>query len=220
MLTKWTTRTVTTTKKPLTEESDNVRQKDKTKSVVWVHFRVNKDGKNVCLYCKRPVVARDRNTSNLFSHLRTKHPDKYEVAVKAKKQQQGKKGKCRKSPSTSTMGIKESFAQMGRYDRKSKQRKKLTDSVTVYLAKDMVPIYTVEKPGFKQLVDTFDKQYELTSRKYFTKTAIPTLYNATRDTVAVEIGDVMYFSATTDLWSSEGMKPSLSYTIHFIRVGN
>ena len=89
--------------------------------------------------------------------------------------------------------------------------------LTVYLAKDMVPIYTDEKPGFKQLVDAFDKQYELPSRKYFTKTAIPTLYNATRDTVAVEISDVMYFSATTDLWSSEGMKPYLSYTIHFIR---
>ena len=32
------------------EESDNVRQQDKTKSVVWVHFRVNKDGKTfVCI---------------------------------------------------------------------------------------------------------------------------------------------------------------------------
>jgi len=72
----------------------------------------------------------------------------------------------------------------------------------------MVPIYTVEKHGFKRLIGTLDKQYELPSRKYFTKTAIPALYN--------KINNVRYFSTTTDLWSSEGMKPYLSYTIHFI----
>ena len=104
---------------------------------------------------------------------------------------------------------------MGKHDKNSKRWKNITNAVTVYLAKDMVPIYTVEKPGFKQLISTLDRQYELPSRKYFTKTTIPTLYT-TRDIVATEIGDVRYFSATTDLWSSEGMKPYLSYTIHFI----
>ena len=82
----------------------------------------------------------------------------------------------------------------------------------------MVPIYTVEKSGFKQLVGTLDKQYELPSRKYSTKTAIPTLYNTTTDAVAAEISNMRYFSATTDLWFSEGMKPYLSYTIHFICI--
>ena len=76
----------------------------------------------------------------------------------------------------------------------------------------MVPIYSIEKSGFKQLVGTLDKQYKLPSRKYFTKTAIPTLYNTTRDAIAVTSS----ITATTDLWSSEGMKPYLSYTIHFI----
>ena len=199
------------------DESDSNKRQNKLRSVVWEHFRVNKDGQNVCLHCKHAVVARDRNTSNLFSHLRTKHPDKYEAAVKAKKQQQEKKrNHCTSNPSTSTMDIKQSFSRMGKHDKKSKRWKQITNAVTVYLVKDMVPIYSVEKPRFKQLVGTLDKQYELPSRKYFTKTAIPTLYNTTRDTVASEISDVRYFSATTDLWSSEGMKPYLSYTIHFI----
>ena len=93
-------------------------------------------------------------------------------------------------------------------------------TLSPYLAKDMVPIYTVEKHGFKWLISTLDKQYELPSRKYFTKTAIPALYNTTRDRVAAEINNVKYFSATTDLWSSEGMKPYLSCTIHFISNWN
>ena len=60
---------------------------------------------------------------------------------------------------------------------------------------------------------TLDKQYELPSRKYFTKMANPTLYNTTKNAVAEEINNVTYFSVTKDLWSSKGTKPYLS---HFI----
>ena len=81
----------------------------------------------------------------------------------------------------------------------------------------MVPFYTVKNPGFKQLVCVFDKQYNLPSSKYFSQTAIPLLYNI-RDKVAEEISKVEYFSATTDLWSSEGMKPYLSYGHNLHRV--
>ena len=66
----------------------------------------------------------------------------------------------------------------------------------------MVPFYTVKMPGFKQSVGVFDKQYDLPSPKYFSQTAIPSLYNNIRDKVAEEISKVEYFSATTDSWSS------------------
>ena len=89
---------------------------------MYEHFRVNKDGKNVCLYCKNAVVARDGNTSKLFLHLQTKHPDKYEAAVKAKKQQQEKSGTTVPAARAQvhTMDIKQSFSQMGKHDKKSK----------------------------------------------------------------------------------------------------
>ena len=45
---------------------------------------------------------------------------------------------------------------------------------------------------------------------------MPSLYNNIRDEVAAEISNVEYYSVTTDLWSSEGLKPYLSYTIHYI----
>ena len=53
---------------------------------------------------------------------------------------------------------------MGKHDKNSKQWKNITNAVKVYLAKDIVPIYTVKKPGFKQLISTLDMQYELPSR--------------------------------------------------------
>ena len=100
------------------EESNREKR---SKSVVWDHFRVNQDGKNICLHCECTVKASDGNTSNLFLHLRTRHPKKYESAAKAKKQQQDRKRKQSNSgPNTSTMGIKQSFIRMGKYDKKSK----------------------------------------------------------------------------------------------------
>ena len=83
------------------EESDasdheESNREERSKSVMWDHFCVNQDGKNICLHCKRVVKASDGNTSNLFSYLRTRHPKKYESAAKAKKQQQD--GKRKKVP--------------------------------------------------------------------------------------------------------------------------
>ena len=167
--------------------------------------------KKTYVYTASEQLLHDGNTSNLFSHLRTRHPAKYEIAVKAKKQQQERKRKRGNKGLPSTSAIKEPFRRMAKHDKNLK--KNITNAITMYLAKDMVPIYTLEKPGFKQLISMLDKQFELPSRKYFTKTAILTLYNTTRDIVATEISDVRYFSANTDLWSSEGMKPYLPYTI-------
>ena len=82
----------------------------------------------------------------------------------------------------------------------------------------MMPIYSIEKEGFRKLLYNFDPQYELASQKYFSKIAIPILYSETQDKVAAEIKDVEYFSATADMWTSKKTELYLSYTIHF--VGN
>ena len=77
-------------------------------------------------------------------------------------------------------------------------------------------MYTVENSGFRQILKTFDAKYQLPSRKYFSETAIPRLYSSVREKVMEELSRVEYFSGTTDLWSSVGLKPYISYTIHYI----
>ena len=79
-----------------------------------------------------------------------------------------------------------------------------------------MPIYTVEKAGFKNLLAAFDGRYDLPSRKYFSNTAIPALYNKVRESVECEVQKAEFYSATTDLWSSRGLLPYMSYTVHFI----
>ena len=74
----------------------------------------------------------------------------------------------------------------------------------------------MEKEGFANLLKQFDPQYELPSRKYFSKTAIPKLYESTRESVLQNIRNLTFYSATTDMWSSINGDPYMSYTIHYI----
>lgn len=79
-----------------------------------------------------------------------------------------------------------------------------------------MPIYTVDKSGFKKLLNDFDPKYELPSRKYFSQQAIPKLYNKTKEGVLQQLQNAEFFSATSDMWSSNTMEPYMSYTVHFI----
>ncbi|XP_077100033.1 E3 SUMO-protein ligase ZBED1 [Siphateles boraxobius] len=80
----------------------------------------------------------------------------------------------------------------------------------------MVSYYTVEKQSFKDLITTFDSQYELPGRSYFSNTAIPRAYNRVRGELQQAVSAVDYFSLTTDMWSSTKMTPYMSLTFHFI----
>ena len=66
------------------------------------------------------------------------------------------------------------------------------------------------------MLAAFDECYELPSRKYFTQTAIPALYNKECKTVHDDLHWAEFYSATTDLWSSENLLPYMSYRVHFI----
>ena len=74
------------------------------------------------------------------------------------------------------------------------------------LAKDLMPIYSVEKDGFCQLLQSFDPQYELPSHKYFSIPAIPKLYMQSREIVAAKVKSAEFLAATTDM----------CYTVHFV----
>ena len=112
--------------------------------------------------------------------------------------------------------IEETVESCRSYEQKGKRWQQLADAIKFFIAKDDQPLYTVEKDGFKRLVRAFDERYSIPSRSYFSRNALPNLYAATEDQIKWEICDINNFSTTTDLWSSEGMLPYMSYTIHFL----
>ena len=77
-------------------------------------------------------------------------------------------------------------------------------------------MHSVNKDGFKAMIRKFDSRYDLLSSIYFSRTVILTLYTATKERVAKELHTIEYFFSTTDMWSSIGSKPYMSFTIHFI----
>lgn len=196
----------------------------KIKSAVWSYFGFipDKDGKPkdlqkpVCKKCHSTVATKGSNTTNLIQHLKLHHPVIYK-SVKGQVTTQSTADK----PQSSTgelkqMTLQESMCKFQLYPRSSKKWQSLTDAVTYCVAKDMMPLYSVEKSGFKHLLHTFDPHYEVPSRNYMSRVAIPSLYNATKDQVLKSIQGSQYFSSTTDLWSSNTTEPYMGFTVHYI----
>ena len=55
------------------------------------------------------------------------------------------------------------------------------------MAKEMIPINTVKKPGFRSMMKKLDPRYEVPSRKYIIKTVLPSLYAETCERVTKEL---------------------------------
>ena len=169
-----------------------------TTSEAWKHFglKAGPDGKPLdtstayCTLCQHPVSAKGGNTSNLFSHLKFKHPKEFSDIEKTRKSQHSM---VEKKVSNNQPKIAESIKSSQKYSRSSKQWEKLTNSVTYAIAKDMLPLSTVEKPGFQNMLSTFDNRYQLPNRKYMSNTAIPSLYLSVKDKVADELKEMVFF---------------------------
>ena len=169
--------------------SDGLLPKPHTTSPVSAHFgfEPDKEGKAkttdtaTCGHCKKHVKSKGSNTTNLFSHLKVHHPMKYaEMARVRQSQTSNEESSSSSKISSSQVTIKEAL-------EKCKKWEELTDSVTYCLAKDVLPMYSVEKEGFRKMLYNFNPQYELPGRKHFSEVVIPTLFTNTRERVAAEV---------------------------------
>ena len=195
-------------------------KKRNTKSKAWLYFglRANEDGEiieeeqhqPICRKCGVGIRAKEGNTSNLFQHLRDHHPEML-ASVST-----GTSSSSSESRTMTQRTIKESLARSTKYPRGSPQAKVMTRAITYYLAKDAVPLYTVEKPGFKHVVSKLDPRYELPSRKFFSSREILALYLDVRSSVMAKLRQVRYYAITTDLWTSSACEPYITLTIHYI----
>ena len=95
----------------------------------------------MCRTCKKSVRAKS-NTSNLLAHLRDYHADVYAEASKGLQS----KGESSKQPS-----LRETIERSMHYSSHSAEATTLNKAVAYFLAKDMQPMYAVEKGGFKLL---------------------------------------------------------------------
>ena len=200
---------------------DEFLPKPGTKSDLWKYFGLKKDlngkaavkdGLVYCKICRRKVLAKNGNASNLKAHLKNNHKH-----IHSQLQQRiSKVDTTATTPIPSQPSITSSLARSQPYSHQSRKHKEINEAVAYFVCKDGLPIYTVEKPGFKALLKTLDSRYELPSRAHFSRSVIPGLYAATKQKVAQKVACAKYFAATTDMWSSIGLTPYMSFTLHFI----
>ncbi|KAL3988405.1 serine protease 27 [Sarotherodon galilaeus] len=165
-----------------TGDPELVSKNDAT-SVVWNWFGFCPSDTHqspiLCRTCKRAVVAKGANTTNLFHHLKQKH-FLYSKLLKHTKI----------DDSTINVALKSCTP----HDKSSKRWGELTNAVTRCLARDMMPIQSVERKGFKKMLKTFDPRYRLPTKKYFSK----------------------FFASTMDTWSSRTSDLFMSLTMHYV----
>ncbi|XP_076137121.1 E3 SUMO-protein ligase ZBED1-like [Alosa pseudoharengus] len=197
-----------------------VPKKGTVSSVIWNWFAFVRSDLDQTTprykVCMKSVASKGSSTTNLLQHLKQKNPVEWEKCCSQRNEKDSSTPSTTRTAAKIQSTVPQTFSNCIPYDKNSTRWKAITDAVAMYIAKDMVPIYTVEKPGFINMIKVLDPRYVLPSRKFFSDVALPNLYNSTRQRVTKELEDVSFYSATTDLWSSRTMQPYMSLTVHFI----
>ena len=61
-----------------------------------------------------------------------------------------------------------------------------------------------------------EPRYNIPSRKHFSNTVIPELYEQTRQGIVEELSNTAYVALTTDGWTSRATESYLTVTAHYI----
>lgn len=162
-----------------------------------------------CDLCEKTVKRKDSSTTNLFQHLEREHPKEYSsVAPTSKRSAVKRKADVGQGQRTLTSMLP--------YDRNSNCQNQLVEAVTKFLVSGYAPIWTVDKPSFRNLVKQLDPRFACPSRKFFTDKAIPEMYNSMKAGIVGDLEKITSYSATMDGWSSIAGDPYLSLSVHYI----
>ena len=104
----------------------------------------------LCKLCRKHVPTKTGNTTNLFYHLKQCHP--LEHAQLQTEASANVPSTTRRLAQPQQQTMEAAFSSVMPYDKKTKRHNDITNAITYFIAKDMLPISTVEKMGFKQLI--------------------------------------------------------------------
>ena len=139
---------------PAPVDAEQLEAKPRSTSIVWKYFGFEADERGkplktdrpICRLCQTEVSAKDGNTTNLYSHLKSKHGEEYLQIQKERL------NVCKPNRPSSQPSLSEMWKKTQMIPSNSREHKDITKSITYCLAKDMLPISTVDKPGFKAMV--------------------------------------------------------------------
>ncbi|KAK0132989.1 hypothetical protein N1851_008372 [Merluccius polli] len=125
--------------------------KHKSSSIIWRYFGFKQADVNqsevLCRSCLTTIATKHGSTTNMFHHLKQHHRAARRVY-----------GNERNTGNFSVIPKEAQTNSVTPYESTSTRHKDITDAITYHIAKDMVPVYTVSKEGFKKMVQMLDKR--------------------------------------------------------------
>lgn len=189
-------------------ECEDICSPKGNKSAVWTYFGFRqKDGSMdkshaVCKRCKYELRY-SGNTTNLAVHLKKRHGiDPHAASLS-------------EASAESTTPVLTSFFPQ-KLNHNSKRAMSITAAITHFICKDMRPYSVVENDGFRELLHTLEPRYTIPSRKHFSETCIPRLYNQVKNEVKSELMNAERVAITTDGWTSCTTESYVTVTCHHI----
>lgn len=194
----------------------------KKTSKLWNHFSVcSADPTKVdCLHCGR-TISRGKKPTNLGTSCLLRHLQRFHGSVL-------KPDAPRPAPSASPglpaplslqpAGAASCEDTAEKLPDSHPAAKKITSLVAEMIALDLQPYSVVDSVGFGRLLGHLRPQYSLPPASYFSRTAIPAMYDGVRHVVMAQLQEaesgVVHF--TSGVWMSSQTREYLTLTAHWV----
>ncbi|XP_045728276.2 zinc finger BED domain-containing protein 4 [Mirounga angustirostris] len=194
----------------------------KKTSKLWNHFSICSADptKVVCLHCGR-TISRGKKPTNLGTSCLLRHLQRFHSGVL-----KTDVPRAARAPSPSLRGpLSAQLSGASSFDDTNEKfydshpvAKKITSLIAEMIALDLQPYSFVDNVGFNRLLEYLKPQYSLPSPSYFSRTAIPGMYNNVKQIVLSHLKEaesgVIHF--TSGIWMSNQTREYLTLTAHWV----
>ncbi|KAE8616102.1 hypothetical protein XENTR_v10008718 [Xenopus tropicalis] len=192
----------------------------KKTSKLWNHFSIcSADStKVICMHCGR-TISRGKKPTNLGTSCLLRHLQRFHSNVL-----QNNSVSETLRPADSQTPVNTELAASSFEDTTDKfsdshpVAKKITSLIAEMIALDLQPYSFVNNVGFNRLLEYLQPQYSLPSASYFSRTAIPDMYENVKQIIVSHLKEaesgVIHFTA--GIWMSSQTREYLTLTAHWV----
>ncbi|XP_068956424.1 zinc finger BED domain-containing protein 4 [Petaurus breviceps papuanus] len=194
----------------------------KKTSKLWNHFSIcSADStKVVCLHCGR-TISRGKKPTNLGTSCLLRHLQRFHSNVlknDASETVLPSAADIRMPLSTELLGSSSLDETNEKFSDSHPVAKKITSLVAEMIALDLQPYSFVDNIGFNRLLEYLQPQYSLPAPSYFSRTAIPDMYDNVKQIIVSHLKEaesgVVHF--TSGIWMSSQTREYLTLTAHWV----
>ena len=161
--------------------------------------------------CKKEVKCKEGSTTNLHNHLKRHRDIQVKLCPPKSAKLSSTSTENNRSPQQRTL-----LNTWEKWSRDSARHKSISQAVAQYIVQDMRPLYSVNDPGFMNLIRVLEPRYDLESRTHVTNKLIPLMYEETCKQVEQLLSRCEFITLTKDGWTSRSAKGFTTVTAHVI----